>query len=308
MADPGARVMEPVHPQRVEVPRAHPADAVPARGGARTAARRPRRAVPWGRAAVMAAVLAYLAIVLVLPLGALVLRALAEGPAALAAAMTSPGALAGLWHSAVAVALALAINGTLGVAGAIVLVRHRFWGRRVLDLLVDLPLAVSPVMVGLAFLLVFGRGGWLRPLTDALGMQVAFAFTGVVLVTLFVTLPYTVREVGYVLAELGTAEEEVAATLGATPWQTFRRVTLPNVRNALGAGLTLTAARALGEFGAAVVVGGAISGRTQTATTYIYGEMEARNTAGAYGMALLLAIASTALLLVLRRAEKKRKR
>ncbi|HEX6367362.1 MAG TPA: ABC transporter permease subunit [Longimicrobium sp.] len=292
----------------VRAPRSAPqeADGAQARSGGRTAPR-PRRVLPWGRWALIAAVLAYLAVVLLLPLGALVARALAEGPAALARALASPGALAGLWHSLVAVALALAINGTLGVAGAIVLVRHRFWGRRVLDLLVDLPLAVSPVMVGLAFLLVFGRGGWLRPLTDALGMQVAFAFTGVVLVTLFVTLPYTIREVGYLLQEVGTAEEEVAATLGATPWQTFRRVTLPNVRNALGAGLTLTAARALGEFGAAVVVGGAISGRTQTATTYIYGEMEARNTAGAYGMALLLAVVSTALLLVLRRAERRKR-
>jgi sulfate transport system permease protein len=290
-------------------PRAAPLepDATQARTALRAAARRPR-SVPWGRWLLIGAVLAYLSVVLLLPLAALVARALAEGPAALAAALATPAALAGLWHSLIAVALALAINGTLGVAGAIVLVRHRFRGRQVLDLLVDLPLAVSPVMVGLAFLLVFGRGGWLRPVTDALGMQVAFAFTGVVLVTLFVTLPYTIREVGYLLQEVGTAEEEVAATLGATPWQTFRRVTLPNVRNALGAGLTLTAARALGEFGAAVVVGGAISGRTQTATTYIYGEMEARNTAGAYGMALLLAIASTVLLLVLRRAEKKRKR
>ncbi|HEU4882696.1 MAG TPA: ABC transporter permease subunit [Longimicrobium sp.] len=290
-------------------PRAAPleADAAQARTALRAAARRPKP-IPWARGVLIAAVLAYLAVVLLLPLAALVARALSEGPAALASALSSAGALAGLWHSFVAVALALAINGTLGVAGAIVLVRHRFWGRQVLDLLVDLPLAVSPVMVGLAFLLVFGRGGWLRPVTDALGMQVAFAFTGVVLVTLFVTLPYTIREVGYLLQEVGTAEEEVAATLGATPWQTFRRVTLPNVRNALGAGLTLTAARALGEFGAAVVVGGAISGRTQTATTYIYGEMESRNTAGAYGMALLLAIASTVLLLVLRRAEKKRKR
>jgi sulfate transport system permease protein len=302
MAEQTLEALEPVHathPPRVEVARAP--------GAARTTPRR-RRAVPWGQWALIAAVLAYLAIVLLLPLCALVARALAEGPVALAKALATPGALAGLWHSLIAVALALAINGTLGVAGAIVLVRHRFRGRRVLDLLVDLPLAVSPVMVGLAFLLVFGRGGWLRPLTDALGMQVAFAFTGVVLVTLFVTLPYTVREVGYLLQEVGTAEEEVAATLGATPWQTFRRVTLPNVRNALGAGLTLTAARALGEFGAAVVVGGAISGRTQTATTYIYGEMEARNTAGAYGMALLLAIASTALLLVLRRAERRKRK
>jgi sulfate/thiosulfate transport system permease protein len=302
MSEQTLEALEPVH-----APQPPAVEIVQPRAAARTAAR-PHRALPWGRWALTAAVLAYLAIVLLLPLGALVARALAEGPVALGKALASPSALAGLWHSLIAVALALAINGTLGVAGAIVLVRHRFWGRRVLDLLVDLPLAVSPVMVGLAFLLVFGRGGWLRPVTDALGMQVAFAFTGVVLVTLFVTLPYTVREVGYLLQEVGTAEEEVAATLGATPWQTFRRVTLPNVRNALGAGLTLTAARALGEFGAAVVVGGAISGRTQTATTYIYGEMEARNTAGAYGMALLLAVASTALLLVLRRAERRKRK
>jgi sulfate transport system permease protein len=304
MSEQTLEALEPVHPPRAPAPQA---EAAQERTALRAAARR-GRTIPWGRGLLIAAVLAYLAVVLLLPLGALVARALAEGPVALANALASPGALAGLWHSLIAVALALAINGTLGVAGAIVLVRHRFRGRQVLDLLVDLPLAVSPVMVGLAFLLVFGRGGWLRPVTDALGMQVAFAFTGVVLVTLFVTLPYTIREVGYLLQEVGTAEEEVAATLGATPWQTFRRVTLPNVRNALGAGLTLTAARALGEFGAAVVVGGAISGRTQTATTYIYGEMEARNTAGAYGMALLLAIASTVLLLVLRRAESKRKR
>lgn len=304
MAEQTLEALDAVHTPRPAAPQP---GSVRERTALAAAARRPRT-VPWGRGLLIAAVLAYLAVVLLLPLAALVTRALAEGPADLARAMMSPGALAGLWHSMIAVALALAINGTLGVAGAIVLVRHRFWGRQVLDLLVDLPLAVSPVMVGLAFLLVFGRGGWLRPVTDALGMQVAFAFTGVVLVTLFVTLPYTIREVGYLLQEVGTAEEEVAATLGATPWQTFRRVTLPNVRNALGAGLTLTAARALGEFGAAVVVGGAISGRTQTATTYIYGEMEARNTAGAYGMALLLAIASTVLLLVLRRAESKRKR
>ncbi|WP_420125254.1 sulfate ABC transporter permease subunit [Longimicrobium sp.] len=304
MSEQTMQALDAVHAPRPPAPQP---GSVRERTALAAAARR-RRSIPWGRGLLIAAVLAYLAIVLILPLAALVTRALAEGPADLARALTSPGALAGLWHSVIVVALALLFNGTLGVAGAIVLVRHRFWGRRVLDLLVDLPLAVSPVMVGLAFLLVFGRGGWLRPATDALGMQVAFAFTGVVLVTLFVTLPYTIREVGYVLAELGTAEEEVAATLGATPWQTFRRVTLPNVRNALGAGLTLTAARALGEFGAAVVVGGAISGRTQTATTYIYGEMEARNTAGAYGMALLLAIVSTVLLLVLRRAESKRKR
>jgi sulfate transport system permease protein len=264
-------------------------------------ARRRTRRVPLGTVLLFAAVIGYLALVLVGPLAALAVRALETGPGPVLRAVTSPEALSGLWHSLVIVVVTLVVNGTLGVAGAIVLVRHRFVGRRVLDLLVDLPLAVSPVMVGLAFLLVFGRGGWLHPAIDVMGFQVAFAFPGILLVTLFVTLPYTLREVAYVLDELGTAEEEVAATLGASPWQTFRRVTLPNVSHAARLGLTLTGARALGEFGAAVVVGGAISGRTQTATTFIYAALEERNPAGGFGMALLLALLSLGLLLLLRR-------
>jgi sulfate transport system permease protein len=260
-----------------------------------------RKRVPLGTVLLFAAVFSYLVLVLVGPLAALAVRALETGPGPVIRAVTSPEALSGLWHSLIIVVITLVVNGTLGIAGAIVLVRHRFIGRRALDLLVDLPLAVSPVMVGLAFLLVFGRGGWLHPLVDAMGTQVAFAFPGVLLVTLFVTLPYTLREVAYVLEELGTAEEEVAATLGASPWQTFWRVTLPNVSHAARLGLTLTGARALGEFGAAVVVGGAISGRTQTATTFIYAALEERNPAGGFGMALLLALLSLGLLVLLRR-------
>jgi sulfate transport system permease protein len=272
------------------------------------AARPARRRVPLGTVLLFAAVLGYLALVLVGPLAALAVRALETGPGPVIRAVTSPEALSGLWHSLIIVVITLVVNGTLGIAGAIVLVRHRFIGRRALDLLVDLPLAVSPVMVGLAFLLVFGRGGWLHPLVDALGTQVAFAFPGVLLVTLFVTLPYTLREVAYVLEELGTAEEEVAATLGASPWQTFWRVTLPNVSHAARLGLTLTGARALGEFGAAVVVGGAISGRTQTATTFIYAALEERNPAGGFGMALLLALLSLGLLVLLRRLKTREER
>lgn len=264
-------------------------------------ARKARKRLPLGTILIFAAVFGYLALVLIGPLAALAVRALETGPGPLVRAVTTPEALSGLWHSLVIVVVTLVVNGTLGVAGAIVLVRHRFVGRRALDLLVDLPLAVSPVMVGLAFLLVFGRGGWLHPAVEAMGFQVAFAFPGILLVTLFVTLPYTLREVAYVLDELGTAEEEVAATLGASPWQTFWRVTLPNVADAARLGLTLTGARALGEFGAAVVVGGAISGRTQTATTFIYGALEERNPAGGFGMALLLALLSLGLLLLLRR-------
>jgi len=252
------------------------------------------------------ATFAYIGLVLLLPLGALAARTLAHGPAAIVRALLEPDALSGLFFTVAITAGTLLVNGVAGVAGAIVLVRHRFPGRRVLDLLVDLPLAVSPVMIGLAFLLVFGRDGWLEPLLRPAGIRVAFAIPGVFLVTLFVTLPYTVREIAYVLEELGTTEEEVAATLGATPWQTFRRVTLPNIRHGLQLGLTLTGARALGEFGAALVIGGAISGRTATATTYIYAAMEERNEAGSFGMALLLALLSIALLFLLRHLQNRR--
>src|SRR5205814_5076518 len=132
-------------------------------------------------------------------------------------------------------------------------------------------------------------------------IQVAFAVTGVILCTLFVTIPFTVREVGYVLAEIGTDEEQVAATLGASPWQTFRRVTLPNIQTATRLSIVLTAARAFGEFGAVLVVGGGIAGKTQTATTFIYSAMEERRRAAALGMALLLGVLSMALLAMLMR-------
>ncbi|HEY8483968.1 MAG TPA: sulfate ABC transporter permease subunit [Longimicrobiales bacterium] len=260
-----------------------------------------------GRIALLGVVFAYLGVVLLLPLGALALKAVELGAGSIVRALLEPEALAGLRNSVIVVGVTLLANGVLGVAAAIVLVRHRFPGRQILDLLVDLPLAVSPVMTGLAFLLVFGRGGILQPLLQQLGINIVFTLPAVILVTLFVTLPFTIREVAYVLDELGTTEEEVAATLGASPWQTFWRVTLPNIRHGLNLGLTLTGARALGEFGAALVVGGAISGKTQTATTFIYAAMEERNEAGAFGMAILLALLSIALLFTLRHFKTDRK-
>ena len=203
--------------------------------------------------------------------------------------------------------IAVIANVLVGVGGAMVLVRQRFAGRWVLNAIVDLPLAVSPVMIGLAFLLVVGRGGLLQPLLDRLGWKVVFSFPGLVLAVLFVTLPFTLREVSHVLKELGTNEEESAATLGASPWQTFWLVTLPNIRDGLSFGVTLTVSRTLGEFGAVLVLGGAIAGKTQTATTFIYTAMEERSEAGAYGMALVLALTSMALLAVLEILKRRRK-
>lgn len=249
---------------------------------------------------VFAGVVAWLAGLLVVPLFALVQR-VATNFSEVVEALTSEEAQSALLLSIGVAITCIVLNGIFGVAGAIVLVRQRFVGRRVFDAVVDLPLALSPVMTGLGFLLVFGRSGVLRPALDALGVQVAFAWPSVLFATLFVTLPFTLREVALVLEEIGDSEEQAAATLGASAWQTFRRVTLPNIRSGLVVGTTLTAARALGEFGAVLVVGGSIANRTQTATTFIHAAIEERQEPAAYGMALLLAAAAIALLFILQR-------
>jgi sulfate transport system permease protein len=262
---------------------------------------RSARRVPTGFArAVFVGVCAWLGALLLVPLLALVVQVGGAFPDVVRT-LTSREAIHALGLTLIVGLACVVLNGVFGVAGAIVLVRHRFPGRRALDALVDLPLAMSPVMTGLAFLLVFGRNGVLRPVLEATGFQVAFAWPAVLFATLFVTLPFTLREVALVLEEIGDTEEQAASTLGASAWQAFRRVTLPNVRGGLVMGTTLTAARALGEFGAVLVVGGSIANRTQTATTFIHAAIEERQEAAAYGMALLLAGAAVALLFVLQR-------
>jgi sulfate transport system permease protein len=251
-------------------------------------------------------VLVYLGSVLLGPIVALGVETAELGIGRALAAVTTSTALAALRMSVVLVVIALVINALVGTLGAIAIVRHRFIGRHLVSALCDLPLAVSPVMIGLAFLLLVGRDGFLAPVLDAIGLKVVFSFPGLVIATLFVTLPYTVREVAYVLDEIGTSEEEAAITLGASPWQTFWRVTLPNIRLALGYGLLMTTARTLGEFGAVLVLGGSISGQTQTATTFIHDAIEERQLPGAYGMAAVLAILSVALLLILEWAKGRR--
>jgi len=239
----------------------------------------------------------YLGAVLVCPMAALVVETGHIGIGVALAAVAKPAALSALRMSLVLVVIALVANALVGTFGAIALVRHRFWAKGLLSALCDLPLAVSPVMIGLAFLLLLGRGGLLTPLLDTIGVKVVFSFPGLVIATLFVTLPFTIREIAYVLEEIGQSEEEAASTLGASPWQTFFRVTLPNIRIALGYGLLMTAARTLGEFGAVLVLGGSISGQTQTATTFIQDAIEERQLPDAYGMVLVLGITSVTLLL-----------
>ncbi|MCU0677922.1 MAG: ABC transporter permease subunit [Myxococcota bacterium] len=240
-----------------------------------------------GRLALGAVVVLYLAIVLLGPMGALVAEVSRLGLGEVLSAVLAPPALEALGMSIALVAIAVVINAFVGTIGAIALVRHRFVGRGLLGALADLPLAVSPVMIGLAFLLLVGREGVLAPVLEALDWKIVYAFPGLV---------------------IGTSEEEAAATLGASAWQTFWRVTFPNVRVALGYGLLMTAARALGEFGAVLVLGGSISGQTQTATTFIHDAVEERALAGGYGMALVLGAISVVLLALLEHLKHRRAR
>ncbi|HNC97137.1 MAG TPA: ABC transporter permease subunit, partial [Myxococcota bacterium] len=189
---------------------------------------RPRRRPQGIPAFLLGLILCYVSLLLLVPLGALVWTVAGDLQGVLTQLATEEALDALLRSVAVALAAVL-LNGTFGVIGALVLVRQRFWGRRILDALVDLPLALSPVMTGLAFLLLFGRSGLLRPLTDAVDLSVAFAWPAVLLATLFVTLPFTLREVALLLEELGDSEEQAAATLGASDWTCFWRVTFPNL-------------------------------------------------------------------------------
>ena len=253
----------------------------------------------WPRAVLAVVVALYLGIVLVAPLGGLVVEAISTASEDGGATIDMVALREAFGRSLLLALIAAVANGAIGVGAGIVIARHRFIGRGVLDALTDIPLAVSPVMIGLSFLILFGRDGWLEPITATFGMQVVFAFPGMALATLFVTLPYTTREVVYVLEEIGTSEEDAARTLGASTWLTFAKVTLPNLRYALGYGVLMTTARALGEFGAVLVIGGSIAGVTQTATTLVHDALEERLNVTAYAVAGLLSLVSIVLLFAL---------
>lgn len=260
---------------------------------------------PLTRIVLSGLVLGYLGLVLLGPLSALLVEIAEIGFGVALSKLVDTTALLALKNSILLLLITMVVNGAVGALGGIVLVRHRFPGRALVSALCDLPLAVSPVMIGLSFLLLIGKGGVLSPLLEAINIKLVFTFWGLVLGTLFVTLPYSIREVSYVLEELGTDEEEAATTLGASPWQTFWKVTLPNIRIALGYGVLMAMARSLGEFGAVLVLGGSISGQTQTATTFIHDSIEERNLDAAYGMSLLLAVFSSGLLFILERLKKR---
>lgn len=258
--------------------------------------RRRRRRGGVARRLLIGVAAAYVAALLLLPLATLLVGAFGEGVGKLARAISRPDAVHALLVTGIMVVSAVTLNATLGTVTALVLTRDDFPGKKALAAIVDVPFALSPVIAGFVLIELFGKKGLLRPVTDALGVEVAFALPGMVLATTFVSLPFVIREVMPVLEEIGTDQEKAAYTLGASALATFRRVTLPSIRWGLFHGITLTAARSIGEFGAVLVVSGGVAGRTETATSFVYRALEDRNDTGAYGMALVLSVASILLL------------
>lgn len=258
----------------------------------------------WRRRTVTAATLAWFVALTLFPVGALAAAALSGGWEPFRALAASPDARHAFVLTIVATVASVLLNGVFGLVLAVLLARYEFPGKAFLDALLDMPFAVSPVVAGFMLLLLLGANGVLGRFFEATGVHVVFAIPGIILATLFVSLPFVVREVVPVLKEVGIEQEEAAETLGAGPWTTFRRVTLPAIRWGLAYGVSLTAARALGEFGAVLVVSGNIIGRTQTATLFINQEFADFHFKGAYCAALVLALASMLLLLGMEAAKR----
>jgi len=247
----------------------------------------------------LAACLVWVGVLLLVPLVGIVITALEPGLHVVTETVRTPDVIHALELTAVITVISVVVTALFGVVVAWVLVRQRFWGRALLNATVDLPFALSPVTVGLAALVLFGPGGWLAPFFESRGIQIIFALPSMILVTVFICVPFTIREVVPVLEEIGLDEEDASRTLGASVWQTFFRVTLPNIRWALAYGIALTTARAIGEIGAVLIVSGLLQGKTETATLFIFRAYEERQVPAAYVVALLLAAVSVTLLVVI---------
>jgi sulfate/thiosulfate transport system permease protein len=246
------------------------------------------------RIALRVTALGYLALLLLAPVGLVFYRTFQHGLGAVWDSITTPAAISAFWLTVEVAAIAVPLNAAFGILAALALARGRFPGKAVFDALIDLPFAVSPVVIGLALVLVFGRDGWLQ-----LPFQVIFSVPGIVLATIFVSLPFVVREVTPVLREVGDEQEQAAATLGASGWQAFRRITLPSIRWGIAYGVVLSVARAIGEFGAVSVVSGHIAGKTETLTLLVQDKYEDFDITGAYAASVLLALIAIATLILM---------
>jgi sulfate transport system permease protein len=273
-----------------------------------TPSQRPGVSLPGGgrprlvRGGIVATCILYVGILLLVPLAGIVYTALDSGVSRIAETFALPDVRHAFYLTGVITTITVVVTASFGVVTAWVVVRQRFPGKSVLNAVVDLPFALSPVTVGLAAVILFGLGGWLEPFFQARGIQILFALPSMVLVTIFICVPFTIREVVPVLEEIGKDEEDAARTLGASIMQTWRKVTMPNIRWGLLYGIALTTARAIGEIGAVLIVSGLIKGQTETATLFVFTAIEERLYAEASIVALTLAAASILLLVTIETA------
>jgi sulfate/thiosulfate transport system permease protein len=243
--------------------------------------------------------LSYIAVLLAAPVGLVVWRTFEHGLGPAWDAVTTPAARHALYLTLLIAVIAVPANTIFGIVCALAIVRYRFRGKGLVNALVDLPLALSPVVVGLAYFLLYSKTGWFGGWLTGHGIQVVFALPAMVLVTIFVSLPFVVREVVPVLREIGIEQDEAARTLGASPAQVFWRVTLPAIRWAVAYGVVLTTARAIGEYGAVAVVSGNIEGKTQTMTLLVDDLYTNYNLTGAYAASVVLALIAIATLVAM---------
>jgi sulfate/thiosulfate transport system permease protein len=249
--------------------------------------------------------LGYLSLLLLIPIAMIFFRAFEDGAGAALDAVTTPEALHAFYLTILIAAIAVTANTIFGVGCALLLVRTNFRGKALLNAAIDLPFAISPVVIGLSLYLLYGREGWFGGWFLDNGIEILFSLPGMVLATIFVSLPFVVREVVPVLHEIGDEQEQAAQTLGANWWQTFWRVTLPAIRWGVAYGVVLATARALGEFGAVAIVSGRIVNDTETAPLWVWREFGQFNLTGAYAASLVLALIAISTLLAMNAFKRK---
>ena len=250
--------------------------------------------------------LAYLGALLFVPVGLIFYRTFEHGVAAVWESITTPAAIHAFQLTLEVTLIAVPLNTLFGIVMAIALARGRWRGKGLVNAFIDLPFAVSPIVIGLSLVLVYGVHGWFGGALANAGIQVIFSVPGIVLATIFVSLPFVVREVTPVLKEIGDDQEQAAATLGAGAWTTFRRVTLPAIRWGVAYGVVLSVARCIGEFGAVSVVSGKISGETDTLTLLVDKRFSNFDLAGAYAASALLALIALVTLLAMTTMNRRR--
>ena len=242
--------------------------------------------------------LAYVAILVIVPVALILWRTFAPGLGAFFASITTPAAISALQLSLLVVVIVVPLNVLFGIPTALVLARNRFRGKSALQAVIDLPFAVSPIVVGVALILLWGSAGLFGFVEHNFGLKIIFGFPGIVLASIFVTVPFVIREVEPVLHEIGTDQEEAAATLGSRWWQTFWRITLPSIRWGLTYGIVLTVARTLGEFGAVIMVSSNLPGTSQTLTLLVDDRYSRGAEYGAYAVSTLLMTVAVIVLIV----------